>query len=66
MLARALRARQHDGSSEASFGGASMCPTGDRPSGVDVRGVPSQEAMTHLISDEGKVPGETTLGASAR
>jgi hypothetical protein len=65
-LAQALRAHQHGGSLITSSGGASARPTGDRSGGVVVRGVPGQEAMTHLISGEGGVSGGMTPRAGAR
>jgi hypothetical protein len=60
------RARQHGGPSEARSGGACTWLTKDRPGGVVVRGMPRREAMTHLIPDEGGVPGKMMPGASTR
>jgi hypothetical protein len=42
-----------------------MWPTGFRPGGAAMRGVPGREAATHLIPDEGGVLSETVLEASA-
>jgi hypothetical protein len=43
-----------------------MWPTKDSLGGAVVRGVLGREAVTHLISGEGGVPGEMMPGAGTR
>jgi hypothetical protein len=43
-----------------------MCHIRDRLDRAVVRGVPSQEAVTHFVLDEVGVPGKMAPGAGAR